>query len=326
MKKKSRLSTEEIIKRLRNPQAFAKPGSAQTNLNAAQEQVQKSKPEETVLGGVVRKRDLPLAIIGGSCLILLFITLLFYLMAKNRAEDLVAALDPGQVEGLKVDENEFNPDTGVTYIQVKEGQDRNVTAANLGTTLPIISRFNLKTFTDTNYKLVGAAPWALTTNFASNYTDPTLMRMLLDNDTMIQAFLAREDVAPLLDDPQMLLAFAKDEKEMADFFGSDVVQKVLANEQLLRTTAGSRFMGYLLISRAGKYFRANPQEAVAVIENSPTLLSLRSNPAVRKAVEENPKLGKLAPLLLGPDKPVVATEKKAAATPKADKKTSRKKK
>lgn len=85
-------------------------------------------------------------------------------------------------------EAEFNPNTGVTYVQVQEGQDRNVAVSNLGSTLPIISRFNYKAFTPKNYEIIGAAPWALTTNFASNLTDPDLMRYLLSNDTMIQAF------------------------------------------------------------------------------------------------------------------------------------------
>ena len=56
-------------------------------------------------------------------------------------------------------------------------------------------------------------------------------------------------------------------------------------------------MSYLLISRSGKYFRDHPQEAIALIDASPTLNGLRSNPAVRKAVEENPKLKTLAPQL-----------------------------
>lgn len=324
MKKKSKLSTEEIIKRLRNPQAYAKSNSAPAKKSA--DEPKKAVAPEMVLGGRVKKKDLPLVIIGTTCLGLLFVTLLFFLMAKNRAEDLVAALDPGQVEGLKVDTNEFKPVTEVTYIQVQEGQDRNVVAANLGSTLPIISRFNLKTFTDNNYKLVGAAPWALTTNFSSNQNDPILMRVLLDNDTMIEAFLQREDVAPLLEDPQMLLAFAQDEEGLADFFDSEVVQNVLNNEQMLRAVASSRFVGYLLVSNSGKYFRAHPQEAVAVIESSPTLQKLRNNLFVRKAVAENPKLSKLAPLLLGTEKAASSSANAPVAPSNIPKKSSRKKK
>ena len=327
MKAKRKLSTEEIIKRLRQPVSTSKAGTANASVSFGTPNAAQGPDEEKVLGGYVRKSDFPLVVIGGICLVLVLITLAFFLMAKNRAEDLVAALDPGQVEGLKVEANEFNPNTEVTYIRVQEGQDRNVAVDNLGSTLPIISRFNLKTFTPDNYKMVGAAPWALTTNFAANMNDPALMRILLDNDTMIQAFLARADVEPLLEDPQMLLAFANDEEGLADFFGSDTVQQVLNNEQMLRSTMGSRFVGYLLVSRSGKYFREHPQEAIALINSSPTLNGLRSNPAVRKAVEENPKLSSLASRLLGPVRTSAAASRTTAtATQNKKKKTYGRKK
>ena len=195
-------------------------------------------------------------------------------------------------------EAEFNPNTGVTYVQVQEGQDRNVAVSNLGSTLPIISRFNYKAFTPKNYEIIGAAPWALTTNFASNLTDPDLMRYLLSNDTMIQAFLNRNDVAPLLEDPQLLLAFSEDKNAMEEFFESDTIKSVLADEKMVRSVAGSRFMSYLLISKAVKYFRDRPQEAARIIAANPYLKELQQNPHVRVAVLENPYLKKIAPVLL----------------------------
>ena len=324
-KPKRRLSTEEIMERLRHPAAHVKQAAP------AQQSKQPVQPEKTenkkVLGGLVRAKDLPLVIIGVSCLLAVVISFFSFLNVKNKADDVVYSLDTNQIEGLKVGVDEFNPNKDVTYVQVREGRDRNVTnVSNVGSSLPIISRFNLKTFTPKSYELIGAAPWALTTNFSANMGDPALMRTLLDNEDMIQAFLARADVAPLLEDPQLLLSFAKDEKAMADFFGSEVVSQVLADEQMLRNTAGSRFMSYLLISRSGKYFRARPEEALAVINKSHTLSNLRNNAAVRKAIEENPKLGPLASKLLAPVPAVAAaaptTEKKPTST--SGKKTKKK--
>ena len=324
MKAKRRQSTQEIIKRLRQPAAVRKQEAAKQAAEAARQNAEEAK----VLGGLVRKRDLPMVIIGGVCLVLFAITMFSFLSAKNRAENMVAALDPGQVEGLKVETNEFNPNSNVTYVQISEGQDRNVTnVSNAGASLPVISRFNLKTFTEDNYALIGKAPWALTTNFSANIGDPMLMRTLLDNDIMIQAFLDRPDVAPLLEDPQMLLAFAKDEQEMVNFFESETVKQVLANEGMLRMFAGSRFMGNLLISRSAKYLRAHPQEAIAVIDASFSLNSLRDNPAVRTAVEENPKLRSLAQqLLAAPATPPAPITTQPAKTEKTSDKKSNKKK
>ncbi|MCQ2410608.1 MAG: hypothetical protein MJ053_03730 [Elusimicrobiaceae bacterium] len=240
---------------------------------------------------------LTVLVAAGVCA-LVVITLLFWMIAKHRAENLTAALDPEQLQGLTFADKEFNPTRGVTYVQIQEGHDRNVAVSNLGSTLPIISRFNLKTFTDKNYEIVGAAPWALTTNFASNMSDPELMRYLLSNEKMIQAFLERPDVEPLLADPQMLLSFTEDAAAMREFFEDDTVQEILSNELMLRTLAGSRFMSHLLTSPAVKYYRDRPQEAAAIIRGNVYLAALQQNPYVQKAVKENPYLKTIATQLL----------------------------
>lgn len=237
-------------------------------------------------------------LIAAGVVALVLLTLLFWAVSKRRAENLTAALDPKQLQGLSFSEREFNPNTGVTYVQIQEGQDRNVAVSNLGSTLPIISRFNLKTLTDKNYEVIGAAPWALTTNFESNLSDPELMQYLLSNETMIQAFLARPDVEPLLSDPQMLLAFTEDAEAMREFFEDSTVKAVLANEKMVRVLAGSRFMSHLLTSRAVKYFRDRPREALSVIRNNPYLAQVQQNPNVQIAVKENPYLKQIASVLL----------------------------
>ena len=237
-------------------------------------------------------------VIGFVVGILVLMTLLFWAVSKHRAENLTAALDPKQLQGLAFSDKEFNPNTGVTYIQIQEGQDRNVAVSNLGSTLPIISRFNLKTLTDRNYEVIGAAPWALTTNFESNLSDPELIQYLLSNEKMIQAFLSRPDVEPLLEDPQMLLAFTEDTESMRDFFEDETVKAVLADGKMVRVVAGSRFMSHLLTSRAVKYFRDRPEESAAIIRANPYLAQVQRNPNVQIAVKENPYLKQIASVLL----------------------------
>ena len=293
--KRRRLSTDEIIKRLRNPDQYNR--RKQPVSPAKTRTIVPSQAATKKAAAQKKKQDMSMWVIGVVCFCLVLATFGFYMSAKQRAE--AVTVDPSQVEGLAVENREFNPHRGVRYIQISEGQDRNVTVENSGSTLPILSRFNMKNFVDRDYELIGAAPWALTTNFASNPGDAELMRTLLDRDVMIKAFLRRPDVQPLLDDPQMLLAFAQDETEMASFFNSAEVQAVLQDEKMLRSTAGSRFMSHLLVSPSGKYFRNHPQEALQVINASPTLRALRQNAAVQTAVRENPYLKKLAPVLLG---------------------------
>ncbi len=287
------MKTEDIIKRLKNPQKYRNTQPAAPTESAAPG----AGPVQSA--SVTRSRLPRLEIIVGVAVAAVFcLTLLFWMMSKNRAENLVAALDPSQLKGLEQKDAVFNPNKDVKFVEVREGQDRNVAVSNLGSTLPIISRFNFQTLTNKNYEIIGAAPWALTTNFQSNLSDPEMIRYLLANDTMINAFLTRDDVAPLLEDPQLLAALCEDPQAMQSFFTQDTVQAVLADPQLVRTVLGSRFMSYLLISKSGKYFRTHPQEAAAVISQSPYLAALRQNEGVVTAVKENPYLKNIARELL----------------------------
>lgn len=283
------MKTEEIIKRLRNP------GQYRTSQNVAPKSDQNE--QLTPVGPARKKMGIEL-IVGAIVAALFVVTLLLWNMSKNKAENLTAALDPTQLQGLALAEAEFNPNTGVTFVEVHEGQDRSVMVTELGSTLPIISRYNFQTMTDKNYEIIGAAPWALTTNFSSNISDPELIQYLLSKDPLISAFLDRPDVEPLLADPKMLEAFAKDEATMRDFFTNETVQAVLGNQQMVRAVAGSRFMSHLLISKAVKYYRDRPQEALAIIQANPYLEQVRQNPNVQAAVKENPYLKKIADVLL----------------------------
>ncbi len=307
------MKTEEIIDRLRNPQKYNKQAVAK----------QKKQQQATV----VRAQNhtflnmLALAIAAGV-LGIAAIVWLVTLNAKNRAENLTAALDPKAVQGL-ISNAEFNPGKGVTYVQIYEGQDRNVSVDELGTTLPIINRFNYQSITPKNYGVIGMAPWALTENLAANIQDADLIHYLLNRKEVGEAFIARNDVAPLLEDPQLLAAFTQDSNKLNEFFESDVVKQVLANANLVRKIGGSRFMSYLLTSKAVKYYRDHPQEAVKVINASPQLNALRQNPGVRQAVTSNYYLKSIAPQLLGPAPrsyaPAANTAKKQAAPQKAKK-------
>lgn len=316
------MKKDKLMKLLRNPAQYRKNKKA---ASAAQ-----STAKQELARSAKKKQDVTLLSVGIGVVGLVLLTVVFVLSAKNRAEDLVAALDPDQLQGLALKDKEFNPNQEVRVVNVQEGHDRSVAVTQLGSTLPIISRFNYKTFTPQSFEIVGAAPWALTTNFSSNMSDPDLMRYLLANDKMIEAFLKRPDVEPLLSDPQMLVAFASDAATLNDFFESDVVKGVLANEKMVQAIAGSRWMSYLLISTSGKYFRKNPKEAAAVIQSSPALQKLRSNSYVREAVQNNRYLKNIASTLLGVQ-PQMETQQKMtgskAAKPATNtaKKTTKKK-
>lgn len=294
------MKTEEIIDRLRNPQKYAKQtaSTAQKEITAASS----VHYRKHTFGNLIAL-GIAIFVIGA-----ILITWMLVLRAKSRAENLTASLDPKQIQGLTQPNTEFNPNKEVTYIQITEGGDRNVVVEQLGTTLPIISRYNYQAITSKNYGIIGMAPWALTENFAANLQDPNLMLYLLNRKEVGEAFVSRADVAPLLEDPQLLAAFAQDNETLDNFFNSDTVQQVLANEKMVLSIGGSRFMSALLTSKSAKYYRNHPQEAAKLIEASPALSALRKNAAVRKAVQANYYLKNIAPQLL--KTPVSTTRKK----------------
>lgn len=286
------MKTEEIIDRLRHPHKYYKKSAAK---NA-------SAQADATHGRAASTSSLPSWVVpslAACILVIVFVTWLFVLNAKNKADNLTQALEPKQIEGLTYEAADFNPSKNVTYVQINEGSDRNVAVDTLGTTLPIISRYNYQSMTPNNYKIIGMAPWALTENFSANTQDPQIIQYLLNRPEVGEAFIARPDVAPLLEDPQLLAALAQDHTTLNEFFNSDVISQLLANEQMVRVIGKSRFMSHLLISKAVKYYRDRPQEAVKLIDASPTLRALKQNPGVRQAVEENHYLKPIAQQLLG---------------------------
>lgn len=269
---------------LRNPQKFRKnKDNAQAQASAADEQ---KKPESKAL-----------VFAAGAVVFLLLVTLFIITSAQKRADNITAFLDPAVLKGLAVDAN-FNPNTGTRYVQINEGQDRNVTVKELGSTLPVISRYNYKALTPKNYTIIGEAPFALTINVSSNIDDPDLLRYLFNQEETAKAFINRADVAPLLEDPVALAKLALDAEKVKAFLADETVQEVLKSPQLVNALAGSRLFSYMLISKSAKYYRDHPTEAAKLINTNPALVSLKQNPNVRKAVAENNYLKNISAILL----------------------------
>ena len=286
------MNQEELMERLRNPKKFQKQvQNIQTGTqNETQQQIVSKKKQA---------ERLPLIVLGGVFGLVL-ISLLFILSAQHRAENVSRALDPAALKGLVVDRT-FSPKGERRVLQISEGAERNVTltAGNYASfSLPVISRYNFRALTEENYKTIGKAPFALSINVEANLADAELLHYLFNQQKMIDEFLQRPDVAPLLTDEKALAQAAADEKKLQSFFAQDMVQKVLASESVLLALTGSRLFSYLLVSKAVKYYRNNPDQAVKLIQASPTLQALKNNPNVRKAVQENTYLKKIAPTLL----------------------------
>lgn len=279
------MDKEKLMDLLRNPQKYQKQKT-----KAGQEKQEAAQQPKT-------QPNYKVSVVFGGITALVLLSLIFVLSAQKRADNITSSLDPNVLKNLQVNQV-FNPNTGRRFIQISEGQERSVSVVQLGSTLPVISRNNYRALTPKNYRIIGEAPWALSINVSSNIDDPDLLRFLFNQKETTDAFVSRADVAPLLADPAALAKAAQDQKVLNDFFAESAVQQVLASPELLNALAGSRLFSTLLISKAVKYYRDHPAEAAKLINSSPALAALKKNPNVRKAVQKNTYLKKIAPVLL----------------------------
>ena len=278
------------MERLRNPQPQQQTKTKKLSTVIKTEQTPRP----------VKKEDSRLIkILGGGVFALVVLSLLFIFSVQRKSDNITAFLEPKVLKGLSVNEA-FSPKKGKHYVQVSEGQERNVTVTGDGASfsLPVVSRINYKALTPDNYKVIGAAPWALSINVKSNLDDPQLLRYLFNQDATIEGFVQRKDVAPYLEDPVQLAKLARNENAVRAFFAEEAVQKTLTSENVFKALAGSRLFGALLISKSVKFYRDNPKQAAQLINASPTLSALKKNPMIRQAVKENVYLKNISDTLL----------------------------
>ncbi len=285
------MDKDRLMALLRNPQKFQKKAERK-------QQAEKVKQERAEKAAAKAASEKLMLIVGGVVSVMVVSSLIFVLSAQRRVQNLSASLDPSILKGLMVDKA-FNPNSDVRYVQISEGADRSVSnVVEYGSTLPVISRYNYKALPPRSLKVIGAAPYALSINVSSNISDPDLLHYLFNQQEVIEEFLKRKDVAPLLEDPKALAAAVGKTEQMQRFFADETVQKVLADPKLLHALVSSRLFSYLLISKAVKYYRDNPALARGLINASPVLAPLKNNPNVRKEVSENTYLKKIAVELL----------------------------
>lgn len=281
---------KKIMERLRNPQKF-QPTSTRSTASVAKTE-QTSQPARQENSRLIK-------IVAAGVFALVVVSLLVIFSAQRKSENITAFLEPKVLKGLSVNEA-FSPRKGKRYVQVSEGQERNVSVTGDGASfsLPVVSRFNYKALNSDNYKVIGAAPWALSINVTSNLEDPGLLRYLFNQDATIQGFVQRKDVAAYLNDPAELAKLAGNEKVLRAFFAEEAVQKTLSSENAFKALVGSRLFGTLLISKSVKYYRDHPQEAAKLINASPTLAALKKSPIIQQTVKENVYLKNISDTLL----------------------------
>lgn len=235
------------------------------------------------------------------------------LMIK-KANNMEDALDPKELAALQV-----NVDISDTYEDIASGPavtrtaSRRVANRDVDTELLIPVRDNLKSFGEKDFNLVGRAPWALLTTVSANVDDVAVVKYIFSNPVVVNAFIERADVKPLITDPAKLLDAIKNEYLLSTFLNYDGVQAGLGNPKIVEAIATSRLMDTILQMQSAQYFIKNPRTAANFINQSPSLTALKANAALVAAVRNHPATKAVAPIwLAGAPQQAQATAKPAA--------------
>ena len=235
-------------------------------------------------------------------IIIIFIIVLLALVAAwpvsllmRKANHLETGVSPQE---LQVNVNLQAPQDNNYVPAAMRGPTRGVSYNDADTELIIPVRANLKTFGPKDFNLVGRAPWALLTTVARNSKDIPMIRYIFSHPTVVQAFLSRPDVAPLVSDPNALYKAAQNEYRLSVFFNYDAVKTVLSDPAAIDAIAKSALMANILNGNAAQYFIKNPKAAAAVINKSPTLTALKHNPAIANAVRNHQATRNIAGIIL----------------------------
>ena len=143
------------------------------------------------------------------------------------------------------------------------------------------------------WKVFGATRGVITKAIGSLLDKPAVVRAILNNSAVIDAFVGRPTVKPLLNDQKALLDFAAKDQRVNDFLNNPVVQQAMSNQAVVDAFAESGMMNALLSSPAVSSLASNPAGIQQVLNQNPQLAALLQNKTVMDAIARNPLIAPL---------------------------------
>lgn len=227
-------------------------------------------------------------------------TVLAYLVsiyAKNRS-DLSKSITPEQLASFTLDTVEYNPPVDLSKQMPStlpvENKGSRTAYANISN-IKVATIENITMLTAEDLQNIGATPWSLSNTIKENVEYPQVLEIVFNNQDVINAFLERKDIKPLLTDPNQIISLiSSNDSSVVEFVQGVVFQMVINNEGLLFNLSNSALMQSVLNSPSSQYFLANPQEAGQLVKGNNALTSILTNENLKQLLFSNPNTNGLA--------------------------------
>jgi hypothetical protein len=139
----------------------------------------------------------------------------------------------------------------------------------------------------------GATRGLLTEAIGKLLGKPGLVKAMLDNSLVINAFMNRSTVQGLVNNPKALMNFATSDGRVATFLNNPVVQAAMKNPAIINAVASSGMMEQLLQTPAVQTLASDPSSVNQILKQNPLLASAVNNPNVAAALQQNPATSSL---------------------------------
>ncbi len=133
----------------------------------------------------------------------------------------------------------------------------------------------------------GATKGLLTNAVGNLLRKPGLIKAMLDNSLVINAFMNRASVQGLVNNPKALMNFATSDGRVSTFLNNSIVKAALANKDVVSAVADSGLMEQLLQTPAVQALTSNPDAVNQILQQNPQLASAFNNPNVASALQQN---------------------------------------
>jgi hypothetical protein len=122
---------------------------------------------------------------------------------------------------------------------------------------------------------------------------------IFNNDYVVKGFMSRDTVKKATASSASLAAYLKNPSNLSKFMAKAPVQQGLKDPRLVGAMAGSKLVAAMLDTPGGKDLLSDPSAMAGIVQANPALAGVLTNPAILKALMENPKTANVAAQLTG---------------------------
>jgi hypothetical protein len=145
-----------------------------------------------------------------------------------------------------------------------------------------------------NFRIIGSTPGKLLETVEYAHKNPPAIKAVFDNDIVINSFLKRETVEPLLSDFDKLKEFLISSPKVGEFLNNPTVTKAINNPNVLKAVSESRLMSKILTSASVEKLINSPKDRQEIIDKNTRLGLLTANFNLLQELKVNPHTSHIA--------------------------------